>query len=265
MKLAVCVAYFNNVKEIPRLLDPVYKHVDMVIAIDGKYPGFEWDGNLSTDGSTELLIEKYNAVVEINKSPVEQIDKRNQYLDIAESAGMDWVLVLDTDDYLHKKWQDWNRFYSELDKLKDDKLANIYSWISPKWRKNWNLVEDNTWKLYTRLIRPDKVRYDVTHWTFSAKRDPTIFEMPRETVDGIRITSDSTLRTKKYMDAGFEWAKKQMVEEDIRFEEPRVKRMKYNYWIKEIKRVINMPNTIILRDNTPDKITEKIKKEIENP
>ena len=260
-RVALAVAYFNNVKELPRLLDPVKEHVDLIIGIDGKYPGFEWDGNLSNDGSTELLISKYNAVVEINKSPVEQIDKRNQYLEIADKAGMDWVLVLDTDDYLHKKWQDWNRFYKELEALpKEQKLANIYSWISPKWRKNWNLVEDNTWKLYTRLLRPAEVRYDITHWTYIAKEKATIFEMAETTIDGIRITSDSTLRTKKYMDAGFEWAKKQMVEENDRFEEPRAKRLKYNFWLKQIKRTLSMPNIKVLEYNTEDKITEHLDK-----
>jgi glycosyltransferase involved in cell wall biosynthesis len=255
VKLAVGLSYFNNVKEIPRLLDPIVKHVDLVIGVDGRYPLFKWPENLSTDGSTELLIEKYNAVVQVNKSPVEQIDKRNQYLEIADKAGMDFCLVLDSDDYLHPEYQDWTTFKKQLEKLEGN-LANMWSWISPLWIKNHNKVKNNTWKQYTRLIRPDKVRYDITHWTFTPRDNPVVFESAKETVDGIRITSDSTLRSKKYIKAGYSWAKQQILQENDRFDSPRAKRLNRNMaWI-EIKKILKMPNTTVLVDNTEDQLTK---------
>jgi hypothetical protein len=259
-KLALCLSYFNNVKEIPRLLDPIYKHVDMIIACDGRYPLFRWDSNISTDGSTELLIEKYNAIVEINKSPIEQIDKRNQYLEIADKAGVEFCLILDSDDYLHSEYQDWTRFYKQLEKLpKDERLANIWFWMNPNWTKNWNVVKDNEWREYTRIIRPSEIRYDITHWQYVDINNPVTFDMPKRVIDGCRFNADSLLRSKKYKKAGYNWAYEQMMQENARMETPRAKRMKLNYWINDIKRIINTPGTKVLQDNTEEQITKHLK------
>ncbi len=245
-KLAVCISYFNNVKEIPRLLDPIVEHVDLIIAIDGKYPKFDWPTNLSTDGSTELLIEKYNAVVQVNKSPIEQIDKRNQYLEIAENANMDFVLVLDTDDYLHPDYQDWDLFYQQLADLPDSEtLGNVWVWMSPLHVANWNMVTDNTWSQYTRIIRPSKIRYDVTHWTYCLKGDNTSFEVANQTLEGLRFDSDSRLRSKKYSKAGYKWAEEQMNEENARFQTPANKRKRFNFWTRQLHKALSVPGTKI--------------------
>jgi hypothetical protein len=259
-KVAVGISYFNNVRELPRLLDPIHKHVDLIIGIDGRYPLFKWPSNISTDGSTELLIEKYNAVVEVNKSPVEQIDKRNQYLEIADKADMDFVLVLDSDDYLHADYQDWATFYKQLEKLpKDERLANIWFWMNPAWQKNWNVVKDNEWREYTRIIRPKEIRYDITHWQYIDVNNPHVFDIPTRTIDGCRFNADSLLRTRKYKKAGYDWAYSQMLEENARMETPRAKRMRLNYWIRDIKKIIQNPNTKVILDNTEDKITQNLK------
>lgn len=264
-RLAVCISYFNSVKELPRLLDPLVDHVDMIIGIDGRYPGFSWPSNISEDGSNELLTSKYGAFVEINKDPIQQIDKRNQYLEIADKAGMDFVLVLDTDDYLSrkKKYQNWDLFYDELAKMPDyENLANIWFWMSPLWRKNWNMVTDNTWSRYTRIIRPDKIRYEISHWTYVSKDNPNTFDMANIDIEGLRFNSNSTLRNEKYMKSGYDWAEKQMLEENKRFETPRAKRMKFNFWCRQIQKALMVEGTEIIEG---EEEVEKIKKALQNP
>lgn len=258
-KLAVGVSYFNSVKELPRLLNPIYKHVDLIIGIDGRYPLFDWKSNVSTDGSTELLLQKYNAVVEVNRDPVEQIDKRNQYLEIADKAGMDFLLVLDTDDYLSRKsqYQNWELFYQELADLpQEDNLANIYFWMSPKWVKNWNVVKDNSWVPYTRVIRPNKIRYRLSHWTYVLKDNPDWFEAANYTMKGLRFTANSVYRSKEYVQAGYKWAKKQMDEENKRFADPEFRRMKFSYQVRMIQKALKtaIPGTVI--DTTEEQITK---------
>jgi len=260
-RLAVGLSYFNNIREIPRLLGPVYKHVDLVIGVDGRYPLFKWPSDTSTDGSTALLIEKYHAVVEINKSPVEQIDKRNQYMEIAEKAGMDFVIVLDTDEYLHPEYQNWQEFYKQLEELPDkEPFANMWAWIKPEWTKNHNTVKDNTWKLYTKILRTD-LRYNSTHWTYIRKDDPSQFVFGDKTIDGIRITADSLLRSKKYQKAGYKWAGEQILEENKRMAPHN------RQWInmlskihrEELSKILAMPNVKIIEDNTEEQITKNLK------
>lgn len=249
IKLALAVSYFNSVKELPRLLNPIRDNIDMVIAIDGKYPLFKWPENKSTDGSTELLIEKYNAVVYQFDKPVEQIEKRNKYMEIADKAGMDLVLVLDADDYLHPAPinQRWNIFNEQLEAFNksDELLANVWIYESKLHEKNWNSVADNKWIRYTRIMKPHRVRYDTTHYTYVDMDDPEYFIMPlQKAIDGCRFTTDSILREKKYVKAGYEWAEKQMIEENERMK--RSGRKRFNFWKKQMEKAMAsaIPGTI---------------------
>jgi hypothetical protein len=177
---------------------------------------------------------------------------------------MDWVLVLDTDDYIHPAPinQRWDRFYEQLSNLPDDQLlANIFFYISEKWEKNWNLVKTNAWVRYTRILRPERIRYFMTHWQYIDVELPETFAMPpMKAIDGCRFTADSVLRDKKYVKAGFNWAVKQMEEENDRSNSPLYKRMRYNYWMRELKRSLDVPGTVVTLDNTKDKIAEKMMK-----
>ena len=229
----------------------------MVIGIDGRYPLFDWPHNKSTDGSTELLHNKYNAEIVQFREPVEQIDKRNKYLEIAEKEGMDYVLVLDTDDYVHPRYQKWDKLYQQLEKRSDELLFNMWFWESPLHEKNWNTVTDNAWHLYTRVIKPSQVRYVITHWTFIDRDHPELFILPEgEPLEHVRFDSDSTLRNKDYVKRGYVWAEKQMNEENDRMK--RAGRMRFNYWLTQLHKALAVPNTVVTMDNTPDKKTEKI-------
>jgi hypothetical protein len=253
-KLAVGISYFNNVKEIPRLLDPIYKNVDMIIAVDGRYPLFDYPTNVSTDGSTELLIEKYNAVVISNTEPIEQIAKRNQYLDAAAACDMDFLLVLDTDDYLRSDYTDWPRFYKELEALpENENLANMLFWMNPEHEDNWNNVKDNTWNPYVRIIRPKKVQYAVTHYNYVLRDNAEFFIYPDRTIEGLRFDSDSIFRTEEYKKKGYEWAKKQMDEENLRLESPENKRKNFQYWTTALHKALSNPGTEIIsgEENIP--------------
>ena len=67
--------------------------VDRIICIDGKYPDFIWDGEISTDGTIEYLKE---VGVELYIFPQDEVSKRNKYLTIAEGD----ILVIDADEVL---------------------------------------------------------------------------------------------------------------------------------------------------------------------
>ncbi len=246
MKLALAVSYFQSIHELDRLLEPIHKHVDLIIGIDGRYPKFKYNTNYSIDGSTELLKEKYGAITYTFSKPVEQIRKRNKYLEIAAKEKMDYVLVMDTDDYVHPDYQNWQLFKENIMEIPEHfYLGNVSFWISPLWKKNWNVVNDNTWHPYTRIIKPDKVMYDTVHWCFVKRDDTNCFvTADNKVMEGVRFTSDSTLRTKDYIDRGYDWAKEQMEEENTRMR--RAARKRFNYWLKQVEKAMAVPNTKIL-------------------
>jgi len=248
-KLAVGVSCFQSVHELPRLLNPIYKHVDQIYVIDGKYVGFEYPVEYSNDGTDDLL-KQYDNVVHI-KFTGTQIDKRNKYLEYAEKDNMDHLITLDSDDYLHqaKIYQKWDKLYKQFEKRKDELLMNMWFWLNPLWEKNWNVVQDNTWGLYTRVIKPSQVRYAITHWCFINVDEPDSFIMPESRpLEHVRFNSDSTLRTKDYIKRGFDWAKWNTDEENERMN--KAGKMTFNYWKRQLDKAMSLPGTVVVDDQT---------------
>jgi len=219
MKVAIGLSFFDKVKEIPRAMDPVYKHVDYVIGIDGRYKNYETDHDYSIDGSYELVRDRYpNSVVE--KFLGSQVQKRQRYLDIAGELKCDYLIVWDSDDFVHPEYQDWDFFYDNLERYskhyKDYQIFQMKAWIPEGWRNAHNAVEFNAWRDYVRIHKdPGNQRYALEcHFWWCAK-DTTNEDLIMQrkgmwkadhTIEGVRITTDSKLRDNKTLDTRDGWA-----------------------------------------------------------
>jgi hypothetical protein len=96
MKVAVYITY-NDFETIGLSIPSIYDKVDRIIAVDGRFKDFNWEGEISTDGTLEYL--KILPKVEVIIAPnLTEPDKRSVYFDPLKEG--DLVLNLDGDEVL---------------------------------------------------------------------------------------------------------------------------------------------------------------------
>lgn len=101
-KVAVGINYYDDLHGLVYGLEAkpgYYDKVDKIYLINGKYEGRK-DLPEYNPIEIELIPEKYPKVEIINMHGVKQITKRNMYFDMAEADGMDYLIVLDSDEWL---------------------------------------------------------------------------------------------------------------------------------------------------------------------
>lgn len=80
-----------------RCLDSVIDGVDIIFAVDGKFPNFPGDSQLSTDGSGEL-VKSYSKCLLINSPESEpEYKKWARYIEHSITHSIDILLIIDSD------------------------------------------------------------------------------------------------------------------------------------------------------------------------
>lgn len=249
-KVGLLFSYLNAEKEIPRALDNWYPHIDHIIAIDGRYqtpqsPEMKAKNypDYSTDCSEHILKTRYPDKITHERFKGTQMEKRQRCLDIAGELGCDYAIVWDSDEYIHPDYNDWNKFFKQLELTEywDDQIFKMRCWIpdATTWPKQYNAVPDNYWMRYVRIHKdPGNQRYVLNHYTFTTKditndeinewdfKNPTQpglapLENPyclqaNIVLDGIRIATDRRLRTPDQLTYGDGWAWQVLHEENWR-------------------------------------------------
>jgi len=247
IKLGIGYSFFDSAKEIPRALDPIYKHVWKIYGINGRYSLFKADHDYSNDGSKELVLSYPNAVVEDFCG--HQHEKRQRYLDLAGEDGCEFLMVLDSDEYLHPDYQNWDMFYRNLERMSrkyyDMDCFTMRVFLSKAWEKAHNKVMRGRFRKYVRIHRnPGMQRYALgTHYFFARKTDteaelirdekpflqPTIEHYDKYLIDGIRLQTDSTMRNQNFLDARDGWAYDTIEDEE---------KYRYFLWVKYCRPII---------------------------
>jgi hypothetical protein len=229
-KIGVACVGYNSRAEIKRCMDGFVGHVETMILGDGKYDFYPGDKDYSEDGWLDYAEKLYKDKVEFIGYQLagKQVDKRQRYLDLAGKTKCDFLICIDTDDYIMEKYQDWDKFYFQLFTLSEVTTDRIfYKWVwvpnSKLWPKQGNQFPTG-WRKSVRVHKdPGTMRYCLdTHYIWCDKKisdnkivkwqlkhrgesNPYQFE-PRNVIDGVRDTMDRTLRTKEQIKAGAEWA-----------------------------------------------------------
>ena len=234
--VGVGYCFLNGINEHPRALGnpenprALCNNVDYIFAIDGRYKFYNIKGDnsdYSTDGSYEFIEKTYpNAIMD--KYSGLQTEKRQRYLDLAgkKNQKFDFLLVIDSDQYIDPRYQDWEKFYGRLIAYNElcpkENLFYMWCYMNPLWKKAYNKVRNNTWKRYMKIHKdPWKFRFAIDRhfwWTKKHYTDEYILSHPKSklqevavnVVDGVRINSDSTIRTAEQLRARQEWARTQM-------------------------------------------------------
>lgn len=119
MKICAGIVEFGDPEGLDRLLQTLglgQGGLDGAIVVHRKYDHFDLNETNKTFLQDTLKVaSKYpNVFVDHSLERIEQVQARNIYMQRAGELGYDWLLVLDSDEYLLPN-PDWKRFRTEIE------------------------------------------------------------------------------------------------------------------------------------------------------
>lgn len=225
IKLGIGFPYFvtddKQINEVYRAIQSVSKHVYKVYAIDGRYhPEFTHELDYSISLCNKVIETFPN--VEITKLCGHQLEKRQKYLDLAGQDDCDYLLVMDSDDYIHPEHNDWNLFYKQLEQHYDEPeyLYYLWFWVKKEYNLNSNPITPETWQKFIRIHKhPGEQKYYMNHYTWRLKDDYSVSlnSLPcKKTLNGIKLTSDSIFRSTDFIERSETWVHENWKKEQAR-------------------------------------------------
>lgn len=235
MIITAAICFYNAYAELERCLDSLdlgKSGIDLAICVDGKYPNFEGTSELSDDGSRDL-VKSYPGTILLDV-PDYEIHKRNEYLWTSwlTEPKTDYILIIDSDEYINPEEKDWKLFRSNLQELQNknpgrdiwgiDEESNSDEYVETveqllgrpyqqKKRHSWDV---RTYQPRPRLWHnPWTLEYFLNHYSWRHK-DPNYPEYLREsvhgvamwdTIKGITMLHDHKLRSHEYLDKRLEY------------------------------------------------------------
>lgn len=205
MKLACGIVVFNDRDSLKRTLDSLGE-MDNIYVIDGSFPAYSYPSDLSDDGTRELC-SQYKAV-ELVDYPSTEVSKRNKYLELCKRDGVDFLLIIDSDEYVLDA--DWDAFRRNCEQLTNDS-ANIYGI-----RCYYNIKEHRDTSVYPRLWRkPSEMEYHQCHNVFRHIPTGNTFRSPSDSkeIPGIKLAWDDSLRNKEWLSKTYDYQVKLIEDE----------------------------------------------------
>jgi uncharacterized protein YlbG (UPF0298 family) len=220
------IVFFDDGKGLQRCLNSIRNCTDLIIAIDGKFKYFEGDHDISIDKSREVIESLPNSAYYCHPNLTE-IDKRNKYLEIAGSKNIDFLLVIDSDEYAVI---DKTKFSKNLDKIKEYKT-------SPYGDGDGKTVKDKPDVYGIKILekhyeKPDyireryiervfyksaKLRYQAIHCNLvdvdNLARNFTTRKYTSE-INGITLYNDDGLRSNHYLERSIQY-QRNLLEREI--------------------------------------------------
>lgn len=206
MRLGAGIIYYNDAFGIKRNIDSLITNFDKVYCIEGRYAGFDKLNNseFSTDGSIEV-VRKYSdeypdKIVIQTITHANEARKRQAYLYLAAADLIDFLLVIDADEYVYRA--NWSKLRAELArkaKELNEKKLNIvgarmtdYPFETECIRPRW-------------FYRPHELMYALNkHDKFYRQDDTTpekLSAMTQGKTEHIVIGHDNTYRSKERLEA----------------------------------------------------------------
>lgn len=206
MKIGVGTVFFDDAKGLQRCLNSVTSQVDLIIAIDGRFKDFEEVYDISNDGSKEV-IESFSNAKYFCFPNLTEIEKRNKYLEIAHIYGLDFLIVMDSDEYasidetLLRINLEKILFQKEYSKIGQNPTPEVYGikMFDKQYEKQEITIERYNERL---LYKPGSLRYSEIHSNLIDIHDSTRnFTTAKYTseIEGIILYNDDNLRTADYI------------------------------------------------------------------
>ena len=214
--IAAGIVFFDDEKGLQRCLSSIQPYMDLMIAIDGKFKNFNDDHDLSIDNSRHVVESFTNATYHCFPNLTE-IDKRNKYLEIAGSRNIDFLLVIDSDEYAVV---DKKEFFKQMSIIKECKiglyqdgktedLPDVYG--IKIFEKHFEKPDFIRERYIERVFyNPAKLRYQSIHCNLVDVDNPyRNFTTRKYTgeIGGITLYNDDELRSEQYLERSVQYQK----------------------------------------------------------
>jgi hypothetical protein len=222
LKLAAGIIFYNDAKGLDRLLAGIANKVDLAICVDGRFQSGPSGPPLSNDGSRDIVLSYGNTLL-VDCPNASEYDKRSKYIEICEREKVDYLLILDTDEYVDPDYNDWDLFRKDLVYNAETKWFSKYNVFavlievnSPDYEKTdrakpytvWQVDNKREYGYYPRVwYRPEQMEYNKgTHYLFHNK-DPKNKLHNQETnaaieiIQGVRFLHDHKHRDQNHQES----------------------------------------------------------------
>lgn len=96
MKLGIGIITYNDLPSLKRTINSI-KGADYIYIVDGKFPGFKGNTELSDDGTREWVAHTGRKDIKYFECAEKEYRKRNFVLRCAEADNCDYVVMVDSD------------------------------------------------------------------------------------------------------------------------------------------------------------------------
>jgi hypothetical protein len=197
--------------------------IDKAIIVHGKFNNFNLDKSDAYE-QTLKIISRFpsNTIHLINPSkPLTEIESRNLYLKAAADLKCDWLLVIDSDEFLAHKLTDFTEFRRQLQYVMD-----VQSEIPSAREQIFDIQLEGSIPAYRgpqpRLfLRPQTIKYWGKHYWFVLEETKKLYKGQSDAarvIGGIVLCHDHTIRDSSYYNASIgykEWQQEHEGEEVI--------------------------------------------------
>ena len=211
-RIAAGIVSFDDERGLRRCMNSIHDFVDLMIVIDGKFRYFEDDHDISSDNSRDVVESFSNSAYSCYPNLTE-IEKRNKYLEFAGDKNIDFLLVIDSDEFAVINEEE---FLSNLDKLRNSKMnskrrdedsPDVYGVkIFEKHFEKPNSIRE---RYIERIFyKPGKLRYQSIHCNLVDINNPTRnFTTGKYSseIHGITLYNDDDLRTNHYLERSIQY------------------------------------------------------------
>jgi len=215
-KISIGINYWDDAEGLMRLLQSLPNIITRIYIIDGAYPG-RYEKPRYKDEMTMAIVHSMRNITYIKMNDAKQIDKRNKYWELAQKDGMEWLIVIDSDEYMEidepymfsayllKMIEQFPK--SRCFPIEGNNLGHFTA--APRLFRapfNYRHIQQKTNISHGSLYDPDgKEIIDEMYIYYEYMRHKCNLPLDKACVPFIKIIHDKKYRDKKRIDADYLW------------------------------------------------------------
>jgi len=185
LKFGTATVHYNDEESLDRQLFSTYRYFDIRLIVDGPFLGYP-----RSKGIHPYAFHYYPDSERVYCPDLTEAQKRNIYLKMAEQYKVDWLLILDSDEYVY--FEDICKFKKECNEYLDTN-HNVYGVLEQNGYNDQFSYKPRLW------YKPWEMIYEGCHYCYRRKDHRDIRTMAHE-FDSLTILHDKDLRDKEYFD-----------------------------------------------------------------
>jgi hypothetical protein len=206
LRIAIGLSFYEDFDSLRRMIQSCQSYpIDMIIAVDGRYKGFDSKNGISSQKCIDLFKASqtpFDIDVSIDK---DQNVKRQRYMDLCapKAHDIDCLIVMDSDEYFIHEGTNWPLFIEDLEhKIKENENNYKQGYCIPTLLidKGIQRMPEGYYENLPRLFhKPHTLRYVDDHFSIRNKQTGSHMTFEGNSVlNHITLGHDHDLRTIEY-------------------------------------------------------------------